>query len=138
MNSTDTSSAVFRSSADLRHKLDYAHWYVAGSALVVGITVWYVKLTPLFVCLSALVGVFVIAMNIVTVRRNNQAYSPFGVLVAIMCLSSLHRAFNMPPTAGLIAAAGILFLTAFTLLWLFRPWVKKFCGLEDLETQARG
>lgn len=137
MNPTETSSEDFPSDAqELRRTLSHVHWYAIGSAIAFGVTIGLVKVTPLFVGVASLLGVFAIAMNVVAARRNNELYSLLGMTVAIVGLLSLRSFFGMPSISGAIAAAGTGLFAPFTLLWLCRPWVRKFCRLDEAVSQG--
>lgn len=138
MNPTETSSEDIPSDANLlRRTLSRVHWYAIGSAIAFGVTIGIVKVTPLFVGVASLLGLFPIAMNIVAVRRDNDLYSNLGTVVVIVGMLSLRSFFEMPWESGALAAVGTGFFLPFTLLWLCRRWVIQYCRLDELAIEPR-
>lgn len=137
MSPTNTSNEVSQDIQAFRWTLDRIHWYAVVSALAFGFTISFIKVTPSFIGLASLFGTFGILMRIVSIRRKNDLYSGFGTIVLIVAILSLRSFFGMPAISGAIAAVGTGLFVPFTLLWLCRPWVKKFCRLDEAAIETR-
>jgi hypothetical protein len=124
--------------ASFRRLLDHVHWYVLVLGLVLIATISFVEMTSRFFAIATLVGFAIPVFSVIAVRRNNSLYSTLGLLICLVGLPNVAQMAGSPDPRGWagLSAFGVGLFIPYLLLWIGRPWVRKFCGLYERITPA--
>jgi hypothetical protein len=110
-----------------RRLLDHVHWYVIVLALLFVVTIRIDDITPRFVAQSSLIGLALPFFSIISIRRKNQLYEVLGLLTCITGFGIVTSGAGR----STIGAFGVGLFIPYLLLWISRPWVRKFCRFEN-------
>ena len=122
----------------IQRMLGQLHWYVAVLALVFGITINLVRVTPQFFVFSNLIGLSFVTLLVVAVRRRNYLY--LGSLWTGLVMFAMYKVTRFAWSPGeleSVSAFGIGFLIPFLLVWIGRRWVTKLCRFDEPKTLSK-
>jgi hypothetical protein len=121
-----------------RRLLDHVHWYVLVLGLVLIATTSFVEITSRFFAIASLVGFAIPVFSVIAVRQNNSLYATLGLCIGVVGLNNVYRMAGYPDPGGWasMSAFGVGLFIPCLLLWIGRPWVRKFCRLDESTTPA--